>query len=89
MACLGAREIFSQRAVGSQLRLLPGRGCSDWPELRVDRRQSGWVVLWERKPGHVSQKEFAKVIGGLVAEVGVELSCLESLLGRRWNMSQL
>ena len=70
MACLGAREIFSQRAVGSQIRLLPGRGCSDWPELRVDRRQSKWVALWERKPGHVSQKEFAKVIGWVSGRSG-------------------
>lgn len=47
MACLGMREIVSQKAAGSQIHLLPGRGCSDGPELCVGRRQSGWVSVGE------------------------------------------
>lgn len=33
MGCLGVREILSQQAVGSQVPLLPARGCSDQPKL--------------------------------------------------------
>lgn len=61
MACLGVRE--TQKAAGSQILLLPGRGCSGQPKLSRGRRQSGWVALWDRKPEHPSQKEFAKVRG--------------------------
>lgn len=35
MACLGAREIVSQKPVGSRICLVPGRGCSDGHTLWV------------------------------------------------------
>lgn len=64
MGCLGVREILSQQAVGSQVPLLPARGCSDQPKLST----GGWLCGTGNQGTQV-KRSLPRSEGGLVAEL--------------------